>query len=63
MAYFTSDNTEGFSREQLAAMNEVFYHNLAIAICDLPNGCEGASASEIDEIKQAVGEAILAKLP
>ena len=59
MAYFTSDNTDGFTAEELAAMNQTFYHNLAIAVSDLPNGAE---IDMIDEIKQAVGEAILTKL-
>ena len=60
MAYFTDDNTDGFTAEQLAAMNDAFHHKLHIAICDLPNGAEGASDDDIAEIRQAIGERILA---
>ncbi len=60
MAYFTIDNTEGFTADQLAALNEVYHHNLQIALCDLPDGAEGASDDLIAQIKQSVGERILA---
>ena len=62
MDYFTADNTDGFTAGQLAAMNETFYHNLQVALWDLPNGADGASDDEIAEIKQAIGERILASI-
>jgi len=62
MSYFTADNTEGFSAGQLAAMNDAYHHNLSIALGDLPNGAEGASDDLIAQIKQSVGEALLAAI-
>ena len=62
MAYFTADNTEGFTADQLAALNDAYHHNLAIALADLPNGAEGASDDLIAQIEQSVGEAILAAI-
>jgi len=62
MTHFTADNTEGFSAGQLAALNDAFHHNLAIALGDLPNGAEGASDDLIAQIEQSVGEAILAAI-
>jgi hypothetical protein len=59
---FTADNTEGFTAGQLAAMNEIFHHNLQAALCDLPNGADGASDDDIAEITQAICERILASL-
>ena len=62
MAYFTGDNTEGFTAAQLDAMNEVYHHNLQIALCDLPDGAEGASDDLIAQIEQSVGEGVLARV-
>jgi hypothetical protein len=59
---FTADNTEGFTAGQLAAMNEIFHHDLHAALCDLPNGADGASEGDIAEIREAICERILASL-
>ena len=48
MAKFTMDNTEGFTAEQLAALNEAFFHNFLLAVAGLEDGAE----SDLDLIAQ-----------
>jgi hypothetical protein len=59
MSEFRQDNTPGFTDAQLAAMNDEFYHNLALAFGDLPDGLEGADADLIEQITQTTAEAVL----
>ncbi len=56
---FHSDNTEGFTAAQAAAMSDEFHHNLALALADLPNGAEGTDQDTIDQIAQSLAEAVL----
>jgi hypothetical protein len=59
MDAFRTDNTEGFSKAELEAMNELFYHRMQIELSHLPDGAAHTPDWMIDEIKQAVMEEIL----
>jgi hypothetical protein len=54
---FRQDNTEGFTDAELAAMNDEYYHELQIAVADLPNGA--AEGDLIEQIKQSTAEIVL----
>jgi hypothetical protein len=60
MDQFTPDNTAGYSDFDLAALNAMFYHKLAIAVSELPDGAEGADDDTLTQIKQSLAEAVLA---
>ena len=62
MSQFHAGNTEGFGSKQIAAMNDAFYHNLQIALGDLPDGAKGASLYRIEQIKQLIAKDVLASM-
>jgi hypothetical protein len=61
MSEFTTDNTEGFTAAQLAAMNNEFHHDLALALEALPDGAEGANDFLLGNIRQHTAEAVLGR--
>lgn len=53
---FTTDNTEGFTIAQLAAMNDEYQSDMQSVLAGFH---EGASDELIDQIQQSVSEAVL----
>ncbi len=59
MARFRPDNTTGFSSEELATLNDIYNHNLAIALADLPNGVVGTDRDTLVQIEKSVADAVM----
>jgi hypothetical protein len=59
MNQFRTDNTEGFTAAELAAMNDEYHHDLALALEALPGGAQDASDDLLHQIRQSTAEAVL----